>query len=434
MFELDGFANPRRIKWKNLQPGMLIISGITINDIVPEELRDFPVLTPELLHQLFTKYSLLGERDIVVADTIHGFPQKQISRSLLESKEKIDRLNIFRKNIIEDKKQILKSLGIDEDIDIPIINSEHVVQDEIILDTYNSFSLFYGKSFDFSAVPSFFDRIDLELKLGDLLTNTLNKKFKLPEDKEVLLHIVVDYSYSMENQGKLEMVISALNYFYSYILSFLKNTKIRLYVFSDECISVSYPLHGKEIPRKDTNYGSFIKKVLHFKDKTVHNKILLFTDGQPSDLSETLRLAELIKKNKIDYTQLIFNFQEELRSQVTVSQNTAGITVDGYISQENIDKYNIQSTELDDEALNAKVKDVFSTFTRIAEIAGGNQIIIKINELIKILSIECYDRYVGMLTLATSDEVRAITNETYNTDSVSEKKQVKKWDFKKLEK
>ncbi len=54
---------------------------------------------------------------------------------------------------------------------------------------------------------------------------------------------------------------------------------------------------------------------------------------------------------------------------------------------------------LDDRQLDIKMSEHFKHYTDIAETAGGNQIIVRINELIKIISVECYDRYMGLLTL-----------------------------------
>ena len=150
---------------------------------------------------------------------------------------------------------------------------EFTEQEYLIKDLFNSFTVPYKRLSENIVIPSFFNRADLQLTLGDLLAGRLSGKYNLPEDKEVLLHLVVDYSFSMNSQGKLDIVISALNFFYSHIIEFLLNTRILLYVFSDECKLVGYPLAGKEIARGETNYGKFIKKVLHHKDRDVHNKV-----------------------------------------------------------------------------------------------------------------------------------------------------------------
>jgi hypothetical protein len=272
-------------------------------------------------------------------------------------------------------------------------------------------------------IPSFFNRAELNLTMGDLLTNRIKHKFHIPEDREVILHLVVDYSYSMDTYGKLDIVVSALNYFYSYISEFMLQTKIKLYVFSDECRPVDYPLKGREIARKATYYASFMKKVLHFKDMSMHNKVILFTDGQPSNYTEALRLAVIMKKNRLDYTQIIFKIEDDLRYVVEDADNALK-AVDGYVDESDETKVR----KLTDEEFNKKKKDINERFTKIAEACGGNQVIIKINELVKIVSVECYDRYLGMLTLATAEEQGAVLKKSFPQTE----KRIKKWEFKKF--
>ena len=61
--ELQGIENIRAIRWTQLRPGMVIVGGIEINDIVPYEFRDYPVLTPTLLNELHERYQFLAPSD-----------------------------------------------------------------------------------------------------------------------------------------------------------------------------------------------------------------------------------------------------------------------------------------------------------------------------------------------------------------------------------
>ena len=84
--------------------------------------------------------------------------------------------------------------------------------------------------------------------------------------------------------------------------------------------------------------------------------------------------------------------------------------------------------ELTDEALDEKMKGIYKNFTEIAETCGGNQIILRVNELMRIVSVECYDRYLGLLTLATREQTEAIHDESFE----DAEQRVKKWNFRKL--
>jgi hypothetical protein len=426
VFNLDGLSDIRKVKWKDLRAGSIVLVGAKINDSMIPELTGFPVLTDDLLNELFTTYKFLANREVVVADALYNFSPFEVAKDLRKNEETRNRFNRLRTDNMNHKKMILVDLGLDPNTEIPIIETENVEQEYLIRDNYNSFSYLYGLSQDLTVIPSLFHRLDLELSLGDLLSDRLNSKFNLPDDKEVLLHLVVDFSRSMDSAGKLDLVISALNSFHDHIVGILPHTRINLYVFSDTCQPASYPLNGHEINRGETDYSTFMKKVLHFRDKNVHNKIILFTDGQATDRLETLKMAELIKKNQIDYTQLIFDIKDEQRHEVVFPDGQPGSgVVDNVVSE--VDD-NMVQVELTDEALDRKMKGIYHEFTEIAEACGGNQVIIRINELIRIVSVECYDRYMGLLTLATRKETEAIRNETYD----GTQSRVKKWDFKRL--
>ena len=56
-----------------------------------------------------------------------------------------------------------------------------------------------------------------------------------------------------------------------------------------------------------------MKKVLHHRNPDTLNKVILFTDGEPSDMSDTILTANKMKKLKIDYTQIIFDTSEDRR-------------------------------------------------------------------------------------------------------------------------
>jgi hypothetical protein len=426
MFSLDGLSNIRKVKWMNLRPGSIVLSGVKINNFIIPELKDFPVLTDNLLNDLLLKYKFLGSREVVIADALYNYSPMELSRELKNDNKKRNNINYLRQEFTNHKKMILHELNLDDYSNIPIIGTDNIERDYLIKDTYNSFSYMYGLNQNLDIIPSLFHRIDLSMSINDLLTKQIESKFNLPEDKEVLLHMVVDLSKSMDSFGKLDLVISAVNNFYSFITNALSNTKISLYVFSDTCKPVNFPLKGTEIKRSDTNYSSFMKKVLHCKDKEVHNKIILFTDGLPGDKLEALKIADLIKKNNIDYTQIIFDIWEEQRHEIILPEGQLDISViDNCVSEETED---IVRHELKDDELDQKMKGIYKSFTEIAEHCGGNQIILKINELIKIVSVECYDRYLGLLTLATRKETEVINNESF----AAVEKNVKKWDFRKL--
>lgn len=184
-------------------------------------------------------------------------------------------------------------------LDIPLLGTDYVEQDVLIKDTYNSFSYLYGLGNDETTVPTLFDHLDLILSIGDLLTNRLTGKFSIPDDREVMLHLVVDY------------------------------------------------------------------------------------------------------------TQLIFDIREEQRQEIIIEGDfDHSLAVDSVIREEEMSG-NMTRKTLTDNELDRKMTGLFKDFTDIAEAAGGNQIIVKINSLVKMVSVECYDRYMGLLSLAEKKPVQS---------------------------
>jgi len=422
MFTLDGIGNIRKVKWRNLRAGSIVLSGVRINGHVIPELVNFPVLTDPLLRELQGRYRLLADREFVVADAVYNYSPDEVAGRLREGEVRREHFNCLRQEYEQQRTMILVNHGLDPVPDLPIIGSDYVEQEYLIRDSWNSFSYMYGLNENLDAVPSFFHRMDLSMSLGDLLSNRINEKFNIPEDKEVLLHLVVDFSRSMDSGGKLDLVISALNNFHRHVKGVLAGTKIRLYVFSDTCRPVDYPLQEAEIPRGETSYSSFMKKVLHHNDRDVHNKVILFTDGLPTDRSEALKMAELIKKNRMDYTQIIFNIHDEQRHEVEFPDGRPSSVVDNVVDDV---QGSMVRVELSDEALDRKMKGIYRDFSEIAEVCGGNQVILRINELVRIVSVECYDRYMGLLTLATREQTNTIRNQSFE----EAERNVKKWEF-----
>ena len=265
---------------------------------------------------------------------------------------------------------------------------------------------------------------DISLTLADLLSGKLFAKFNLPRDEEIQLHLVIDYSYSMLNCNKHEAAVKAINYFCRHLVEFLLNTKIKVYVFSKDCRIVTWPLSGREIAREETNYASFFRMVAKNLNKNKRNKLILLTDGLPTDYPEALRLAEKLRKERLDYTQIILTFKDELKLGVMGSENLK--IIDGFIACEE-KKENYLVYERSEEDIKQMEDDSFRRFSSIAEVCGGNQIIILVNELVGLLAVECYDHYLGLLTLANRAELDLGTEDSQKKDRT-----IKKYDFKKL--
>lgn len=415
MFERNLSRGLKKIHWQALRPGMIYVGGIYINDTVPLELQNFPIITEDLLSLLNERYQLRSEREIFVLDpaAFPEFSQYEIPRLLTRYQRQIKDLNRFRFSYFSEKKLYLP-------VGSRIIDSNFLRRDYLVFDHYNSFIMPLVKN---EEVPSFLQSADISLTLADLLSGKLFEKLNLPRDEEIQLHLVLDYSYSMLNCNKHEAVVKAANYFCRHLAEFLLNTKIKVYVFSKDCRVVNWPLSGKEIPREETNYASFFKMVAKNLKKNIRNKLILLTDGLPSDFPEALRIAEKLKSEKLDYTQIILTFKDELKKGV-LGENLK--VIDGFVADDEQEgSYLVY--EHTDEEIKKMEDEAFGRFSLLAEVCGGNQIIILVNELAGLLAVECYDRYLGLLTLSLKADQRTTLDEKPKID-----KQIKKYNFKKL--
>ena len=417
MFNLEGLSGIRKVRWKNLGPGGIVIGGVSIDGNPVPELAGFPVLTERLVRTLLDKYRFLENRDVLIADVLYNFSPFELSETLKVSTRKIDKVNKFRNEYAAGKSLLLKELDSSYSPDKPLLESDFIDHQYFKLDSWNSFTYLYGLDRDRNELPSMFHNTDLKLSVSDLLANRIGSKFNIPEDRDANLHLVLDLSKSMDVGGKLEIAVDALNSIYRSVRDCFTKCKISMYGFSDSCTTLTYPVDNLGLKRGDTNYSSFIKSVLHNRDRDVWNMIILITDGLPTDRSEALKLCQLVKKNSIDYTQIILDTRETMRYEGRFIEGTAVNLVDNIIvDEENID---IEDVILTDDELDNKMKGIYQDFTEIAGICGGNQVILKINKILKYVTVECYDRYIGALSLIEE-------NEASESDLIKELSKLKK--------
>ena len=367
------FHSLREVLWENLLPGMVVLEGVSVNGSLPVELLRYPVLTESLIDGMRQKYHFLRGRRVTVGISSGPADYKRIEIV----QRRINSLNLMRKDVKEQRLRFAANETSEE------------ARTFLIKDRFNSFVLPVALP---EQPPSLFDRSSHAITLQEMLTGRLREKLNLPEDVPAVLHLVVDYSYSMNTMRKLEYVIGAVNQFYKYLTESLLNTKIRLYVFSENCAEARFPLVGREIERKNTNYAAFMRTILRNRQSDVPNHVILFTDGVPSDAAEAQATGVKLKTNRVDYSQIVFRLNDDLRHEVA-GTNTESL--DGYA----LEHASGNEIVLDDRAFEEKKRRLYEIFTRVAECCGGNQIIVDVYEMAGLIFVESYDRYLGLLSL-----------------------------------
>jgi hypothetical protein len=424
MLELKYCKAIHTLYWQQLRPGLIYLGGIQLSQGEIPELRNYPILTFDLLESLSRKYHFLKGKVVYVAEVSGGHVPAFLRKEILKIENQLYHLNQFRSEFYKEQDDLFKKFNMHLKPGELLHKPELVDQDFLIQDKLNSFSVSVPKINP--EIPSFLNRLDSAITLGDLFSGRLNQKFNLPQDSTVQLHLVVDYSGSMDSMNKLDFVISSVHSFYKYISEFFLNTKLTLYIFSDNCITTDFPLKGDEIERLGTDFAPFIEKILKKKNSKVHNKVILFTDGEPNDPNRAYEYGQRLRKSNIDFTQIIFYMNDDLRYEFIDGNPSLNFFAGALSIEELLEGKKIKV--LTDEELKVKKKKYFEIFTKFANSCGGNQVILNIFDFLKIITVETYDRYMGLLTLASPKEVEKINQETFQ-ESFGK---VKKYEFKKL--
>lgn len=395
-----GLDNLRSIRWRQLRPGMVIVGGIEINDSVPYELRDFPVLNADLLNDLSSRYQFLAERRIVVADAALGFRPGEVSERLSRLEAQLRATQIAYHEFQRERERLETNHGIDPGTSV--FHSRAVELSYLLQDRSNSFSVPYAEDADRLAalkLPSAFFEPELKRKIGELLIGRLSGSLNIPDDRPVTLHLVVDYSFSMAQHGKLEIAASAANYLAERLPVMFGNTRVKLYAFSDECRLTDPPFSGKEVRKGDTSYASFFGQVLKNRSEDRHNKLIVITDGTPTDFSMAMKTAELIRRARIDYTQIMLSLSETFDE---ITSEEANLVIRDRLVDPDSIPGNATRRSYTPEEVEAAHRRIGETFTSIADACNGNQIILTVDPALKLVMAEVFDRYLGLMTLAES--------------------------------
>ena len=303
MLLLDGLKSLQKVSWEDLRPGWIVLGGVQINGSLPPELLGYPVLTQQLLNSIRQKYHFFTSKTVLAAeaDRASGYNPSQV---LIQAQERITSINKIRDEVFNEKNELLKKFSLKLEPNMDLSSSEATEVEFLHRDRLNSVNVIYNPQH--GEMPTAFARPDARIAFSDIITGSLYSKFNFPRMSPLELHIGVDFSYSMTNMKKLDFVISAVHSLYRFVMETMPHVKINIYAFSDVCEKVSYPLGGREVPKKGTSYDSLFRKVLKYYNNDSVNKLILFTDGLPSDREAALGRTAVLKKRNWILLKLYF--------------------------------------------------------------------------------------------------------------------------------
>ncbi len=388
----------KKIRWKYLKPGQVIVDDIRINDETIPELSSFPVLTHELLNLIHGKYRLNPDRVVTVVESSFLDEYSGSDFNVRELAQKTQEVNSARGQLLEKKTELFRLAGLAHNPDVPLISTSLIKKEGLLQNFFNSITDPVKNAM--TSIPSFFRGLRGKVTLEDMINSRVGSVLKLPHDMDVTLHLVLDYSASMESENRLILAMGAITGFLDFVKKNLNRTNVRLYAFSDSCTEMTIAIDPDAVARNDTNYASFMNLVMVNRNPAAYNKVILFSDGVPTDMEETLLLTDRFRDEKIDYTQIIFRVDRERYRTIYVGEDTDSMKDNLVFDADPAFIKKLSSKEGDRRYL-----DIINNFTRVAKKCGGNQIILNMNEATPPLLLECYDRYLGILSMNKSGAV-----------------------------
>ena len=186
------------------------------------------------------------------------------------------------------------------------------------------------------------------------------------------IFLLIDQSYSMERDNRLEAAKFAAEVFYRHLRRFYPKDALQVYKFAFFAEKVTpEKIHKIELA-ECTNLGYALDRVYKSIDfKIIAPKhIYVFTDGLPHDYYETLDICKKINKSHIDFDLVVFKASnEEILADIA--------------QYPHLFKMGVQNIE-----------DMYlKNFTTIASAAGGNITLIKQLELLSSTQITLYEHY-----------------------------------------
>ena len=140
-------------------------------------------------------------------------------------------------------------------------------------------------------------------------------------------------------------------------------------------------------------------------------------------------MGALGQKAKIDYTQIMLTMSERFSE---IMGDSDDIVVRDRIADPDTIPENVERREYTDEEVVTTHKRIGDAFTSISDACNGNQIILKVDPSLKVVMVEAFDRYMGLMTMVEgSHRVRPNDNqgEQQNRPGDGKEKQVRPWSW-----
>ncbi|NBF40336.1 MAG: hypothetical protein GVY14_07960 [Spirochaetes bacterium] len=408
----SGVEQVRTVTWGGLPLGSVILDGPTVGGVLPEELARFPIIDRRLRAHLQNRYHFRQDRLITVATATDPESAERFAREVGSLDRRLRNAEPLAREVMQDYERF----GVEGAAGPAFAQPALTESSRLVRDQYNSFVVnrartepapsllagFWGAAagaVDGSgrAGPAFAAHgPSADISLGNVVSNLLEGRLLFPADTPVTLHLALDVSYSMKTRGRIEHGITAANRIAKRIPAAMPNTRVRGYHFSDTVRHIALPRGRGAVEAQGTKQAQLFRAVLKRQEAGRHNCLVLITDGEPEDYAETLRTAEKLHDAGLDYAQVLLHTDSDLEHEVTSVVGEFRVR-DNMIAEEVPDE---RINRLTEEQVKQNVETRFERFTHIAEAAGGNQVVLTEFSALGLITVELYDRYAGLLSLA----------------------------------
>ncbi len=391
----------RRVNWRSIPEHAIVLSGAEVNGAPAPELIGFPPMNRVLKERLLDRYRFLPRHNVIIAEPVAPVVAANLSDDIRTLHAQVTALTEIRGSFAAERERLtarLGTVGVERISEAP----EATRVERLVKDRYNSFTVSLRPD---AEVPSFlYGPVSGANSVADLiLAEATRQTAAMPLDLPVTLHLALDCSYSMSARGKLEEGVRTMNRLGAVLPRIAGETRLKTYLFSDTVREgADLPLERPGIEMAGTKFAALFRRVAARAVAGTRNKLIVITDGEAEDMSPARRAAASLRESWFDVTQILLHNDDDLRSVVTDEYaDLAG--ADGILRDERtaeLDRLGaVYSRTRSEEELTRAIEERFAAFTAVTEEAGGNQVVVTLFSALSLVSLEVYDRYLGLLTL-----------------------------------
>lgn len=392
----------RTVPWRNLPLGCVVLDWPVMSGASIPELMDYPVMTERLRDHLSRTYQFLLSRSVVIADPAAGLALADIRDAANEGRQLASSFAAARRL----KLDVLAALSSRLDARDGIAAQMTFEESPYLLTKRwaRSIAQILRDNRPFGAHT--WPEVASEASAADIAAAMLTAQVPPFGTIDLTLDIGFDVSRSMMLDDRAAYAYDQARGLLERLRSAFRPLTWRLWTVSDEATVVCeagspYPKRSLETVMRsagvragETRFAPFLAAAAARAPARGGHLVVLLTDGECSDRPQTLRHAERLARRGIDYLQLVLHRDDDHRTVVEGGSGTRPVdNIRGTADLVDGDRLVVRS----EDELRAAVDRELGAVTDIAEAAHGAQLVLTYFPLFSLVTIDVYERYLGLL-------------------------------------